>query len=150
MFLVTSGRRVFRGNRSNARSRTSSSCPLRRRFTYARIGASAEPTRQASTFPTGGTSLSTSRGSTGKRVGFRIMLENPDFPDPGMPAFLMEKVPYVPLKGSWPGDRVAVRYRKKHAMPRYDHPAYLAAFEELNALLADAITAARTSSTWTP
>ncbi|MGN6278347.1 MAG: hypothetical protein ACTHM8_06465 [Sphingomonas sp.] len=73
----------------------------------------------------------------GKRVGFRIMLENPDFPEPGMPAFLMEKVPYVPLKGSWPGDRSQVRYRKKHAMPRYDHPAYQAAFAELNALLAD-------------
>jgi hypothetical protein len=73
----------------------------------------------------------------GKRVGFRVMLENPDFPEPGMPAFLMEKVPYVPLKGSWPGDRSQVRYRKKHAMPRYDDPAYQAAFGELNALLAE-------------
>jgi hypothetical protein len=34
-----------------------------------------------------------------KRVGFRIMLENPDFPQPGMPEFLMNKVPYVKLKG---------------------------------------------------
>ncbi|HEU4959293.1 MAG TPA: twin-arginine translocation signal domain-containing protein [Sphingomonas sp.] len=73
----------------------------------------------------------------GKRVGFRIMLENPDFPEPGMPEFLMDKVPYVPLKGSWPGDRTQVRHRKKHAMPRYDDPAYQAAFGELNALLAD-------------
>ena len=73
----------------------------------------------------------------GKRVGFRIMLENPDFPEPGMPEFLMDKVPYVPLKGSWPGDPSQVRYRKHHAMPRYDDPAYQAAFEELNALLAD-------------
>ncbi len=73
----------------------------------------------------------------GKRVGFRVMLENPDFPEPGMPEFLMDKVPYVPLKGEWPGDPSEVRYRKKHAMPRYDHPAYQAAFRELNALLAD-------------
>ena len=73
----------------------------------------------------------------GKRVGFRIMLENPDFPEPGMPAFLMDKVPYVQLRGSWPGDRSQVRYRKKHAMPRYDDPDYQAAFDELNALLAD-------------
>ena len=73
----------------------------------------------------------------GKRVGFRIMLENPDFPEPGMPRFLMERVPYVRLKGSWPGDRSEVRYRKTHAMPRYDDPAYQAAFDELNALLAD-------------
>lgn len=73
----------------------------------------------------------------GKRVGFRIMLENPDFPAPGMPDFLMDKVPNVPLKGSWIGDSSQTRYRKKHAMPRYDHPAYQAAFGELNALLAD-------------
>lgn len=73
----------------------------------------------------------------GKRVGFRIMLENPDFPEPGMPQFLMDEVPYVALKGSWPGDRSQVRHRKKHAMPRYDNPAYQAAFGELNALLAD-------------
>ena len=65
------------------------------------------------------------------------MLENPDFPEPGMPEFLMAKVPYVPLKGSWPGDQSQVRYRKKHAMPRYDDPAYQAAFDELNGLLAD-------------
>ncbi len=72
-----------------------------------------------------------------KRVGFRIMLENPDFAEPGMPAFLMDKVPYVKLKGEWKGDPRQVRYRKEHRMPRYDHPAYQAAFRELNALLAE-------------
>jgi hypothetical protein len=71
-----------------------------------------------------------------KRIAFRIMLENPDFAEPGMPEFLMQKVPYVPLKGEWKGDPSQVRYRKKHAMPRYEHPAYQAAFAELNALLA--------------
>jgi len=71
-----------------------------------------------------------------KRVGFRIMLENPDFAEPGMPAFLMDAVPYIELKGSWKGDRREVRHRKRHAMPRYDHPAYQAAFEDLNYLLA--------------
>jgi hypothetical protein len=73
----------------------------------------------------------------GKRVGFRIMLENPDYAAPGMPDFLIDKVPYVPLRGEWRGDPGQVRFRKKHAMPRYDHPAYQAAFGELNALLAD-------------
>lgn len=71
-----------------------------------------------------------------KRVAFRIMLENPDFPEPGMPTFLMDKVPYVPLRGSWRGNPSEIRYRKKHAMPRYDYPAYQAAFDELNGLLA--------------
>ena len=36
-----------------------------------------------------------------QRVGFHIMLEIPDVPKPGMPDFLMEKVPYVKLKGEW-------------------------------------------------
>jgi hypothetical protein len=72
-----------------------------------------------------------------KRVGFRIMLENPDVPEPGMPEFLMAKVPYVPLKGEWKGRRDEVRYKKVHRMPRYDDPAYQAAFRELNTLLAD-------------
>jgi hypothetical protein len=71
-----------------------------------------------------------------KRVGFRVMLENPDVPEPGMPEFLMNKVPYVKLKGEWKGDPSQTRYRKEHRMPRYDAPAYQAAFAELNALLA--------------
>jgi len=70
-----------------------------------------------------------------KRVGFRIMLENPDYPEPGMPEFLMNKVPYVKLKGEWKGNPSETRYKKEHAMPRYDHPAYQAAFRELNELL---------------
>jgi hypothetical protein len=72
-----------------------------------------------------------------KRVGFRIMLENPDFPEPGMPEFLMAKVPYVKLKGEWQGNPANPRYKKDHRMPRYDHPEYQAAFHELNVMLAD-------------
>ena len=75
-------------------------------------------------------------GRYNKRVGFRIMLENPDFPEPGMPEFLMDKVPYVKLKGEWKRHADDVRSRKEHRMPRYDHPAYQAAFRELNELLA--------------
>jgi hypothetical protein len=72
----------------------------------------------------------------GKRVGFRVQLENPDVPYPGMPEFLMDKVPYVKLKGEWKGDSGEMRYRKDNRVPRYDHPAYQAAFRELNELLA--------------
>jgi hypothetical protein len=71
-----------------------------------------------------------------KRVGFRVMLENPDFPDPGVPDFLLDKVPYVRLKGEWKGNPAQMRYRKDNRVPRYDHPAYQAAFRELNGLLA--------------
>jgi len=71
-----------------------------------------------------------------KRVGFRVMLENPDTPEPGMPAFLIDKVPYVKLKGEWKGNPAEMRYRKDNRVPRYDYPAYQAAFRELNELLA--------------
>ena len=72
----------------------------------------------------------------GKRVGFRIMLENPDHPEPGMPEFLMSRVPYVELKGEWQRRTELPRRKKLNQMPRYDHPDYQAAFRELNALLA--------------
>src|SRR6516162_7946007 len=71
----------------------------------------------------------------GKRVAFRVMLENPDYPDPGMPKFLLEKVPYVALKGEW--KRKDRSYPKGFKMPRYDLPAYQTAFIELNEMLAN-------------
>ncbi len=71
-----------------------------------------------------------------KQIGFRVMLENPDCPDPGMPDFLLDKVPYVRLKGEWKGDPAQMRYRKDNRVPQYDHPAYQAAFRELNEMLA--------------
>jgi hypothetical protein len=72
-----------------------------------------------------------------KPVAFRIMTENPDVSYPGMPEFLMKKVPYVKLKGEWRTRPNSVRATKEHKMPRYDHPDYQVAFRELNALLAD-------------
>ncbi|GAB4362935.1 MAG: hypothetical protein Kow0042_00370 [Calditrichia bacterium] len=70
-----------------------------------------------------------------KQIGFRIMLENPDIPELGPPDFVTEKVPYVKLKGEWRTSS-EIRRKKEHKMPRYDHPAYQAAFRELNELLA--------------
>ena len=71
-----------------------------------------------------------------KPIGFRVQLENPDVPEPGMPDFLLNKVPYVKLKGEWKGNPAETRYKKDNRVPRYDHPAYQAAFRELNELLA--------------
>ncbi|HEX7411322.1 MAG TPA: twin-arginine translocation signal domain-containing protein, partial [Bacteroidales bacterium] len=67
-----------------------------------------------------------------KRICTRIMLENPDGPELGMPDFLMDKVPYVKLHGEWNRGN-----KKDFRMPRYDNPAYQAAFRELVALLAE-------------
>src|SRR5262249_28405554 len=73
----------------------------------------------------------------GRRVGFRVMMSNPDVAEPCLPEFLIGKVPMVRLAGEWKGrDTSAVRYRKVHEEPRYDHPVFQEAFRELNALLA--------------
>ena len=53
-----------------------------------------------------------------------------------MPDFLLNKVPTVKLKGEWKGNPAEMRYKKDNRVPRYDHPAYQAAFRELNELLA--------------
>jgi hypothetical protein len=72
----------------------------------------------------------------GKRVGFRVMMSDPDIAEPSLPDFVLEKVPMVRLAGEWKGDPKQVRYRKVHEEPRYDHPSFQQAFRELNALLA--------------
>lgn len=71
-----------------------------------------------------------------KRIGFRIMTENPDIPELGVPDFLIDKVPYNSLKGTWANSSSSIRNKKEHKFPRYDHPEYQKAFTELNELLA--------------
>jgi hypothetical protein len=64
-----------------------------------------------------------------KRIGFRVMTENPDGPEIGVPDFLLDKVPYQTIKGSW-------RNKDNYRLPRYDHPEYQKAFTSFNELLA--------------
>ncbi len=71
-----------------------------------------------------------------KRIGFRIMLENPDIPELGVPDFLIDKIPYIRLNGEWSNASTEIRRKKEHKLPRYDHPEYQKAFVELNELLA--------------
>ncbi|HXY41166.1 MAG TPA: hypothetical protein VEQ10_15945 [Vicinamibacteria bacterium] len=72
----------------------------------------------------------------GKRVGFRVMMSDPDVAEPALPDFVLEKVPMVHLEGEWKGNPTDVRHQKVHQEPRYDHPSFQEAFRELNALLA--------------
>jgi TAT (twin-arginine translocation) pathway signal sequence len=72
----------------------------------------------------------------GKRVGFRVMMSDPDVADPALPDFVLDKVPMVKLEGEWKGsDTAAARYKKVHQEPRYDHPFFQEAFRELVGLL---------------
>jgi hypothetical protein len=64
----------------------------------------------------------------GKRVGFRVMMSNPDIPDSPLPEFLRDKIPMVKL-GDW--------LKRTRYEPRYDDPAFQSAFRELVDLLAD-------------
>ena len=71
-----------------------------------------------------------------KRIGFRVMMSDPDIAGPVLPDFLVDKVPMVKLAGEWRGDATEVRYRKAHMQPRYDDPVFQAAYREMNELLA--------------
>ena len=62
-----------------------------------------------------------------KRIGFRIMISNPDIPGYALPEFVREKVPMVKL-GSW--------QKREREEPRCDHPYFQSAFQELVGLLA--------------
>jgi hypothetical protein len=68
-----------------------------------------------------------------KKVGLRIQLMSPDIREHSVPDFLAGKIPFVELGTTGeigiPG--------KVHAAPRYDHPAFLSAFRELDDLLSD-------------
>jgi hypothetical protein len=76
-----------------------------------------------------------------KRVGFRIMLANPDIEEESLPDFVLENVPMQYLGKGWdPEEGVnpnEVRARKEHHIPHYHHPYFLEAFEEFDALLAE-------------
>jgi hypothetical protein len=63
----------------------------------------------------------------GKRMGFRVMISNPDIEGYALPDFLREKVPMVKL-GPW--------QKREREEPRCDHPRFQEAFEELIGLLA--------------
>ena len=66
-----------------------------------------------------------------KRVAFRIQMRAPDYREEALPDFVLEKVPMVKLEGEWRRNG-----KKTFEEPRYDHPSFQEAFQELNALLA--------------
>jgi hypothetical protein len=75
-----------------------------------------------------------------KRVGFRIMLANPDIEEESLPDFVMENVPMQYLGKGWDTEEGVnpneVRARREHRLPHYHHPDFLEALEEFDALLA--------------
>lgn len=71
-----------------------------------------------------------------KRVGFRIQMSAPDYREPALPQFVLDKVPMVKLTGAkWPGAN-RENNPNAHYQPRFDHPFFQQAFKELVGLLA--------------
>jgi hypothetical protein len=71
-----------------------------------------------------------------KRVGFRIQMSAPDYPEPALPDFVLEKVPMVKLAGEWKRDPKRFAAKENNLQPRYDHPYFQSAFKDLVGLLA--------------
>ena len=76
-----------------------------------------------------------------KRVGFRIMLANPDISDESLPDFVLENVPMQMIGKGWDKDGEAnpsePRTQREHRIPHYHHPYFLEALDEFDALLAE-------------
>jgi len=73
-----------------------------------------------------------------KRVGFRVMLANPDSKEATLPDFVLENVPMQFLGKGWDEDDAdEVRANREHFIPHYHHPYFLEALEEFDELLAE-------------
>ena len=72
----------------------------------------------------------------GKRVGIRVMLNNPDILENALPDYVLKKVPLHKLKGEWKGNPSQVRYQHEHLQPEYND-YLLGYFEEMQNLLAE-------------
>jgi hypothetical protein len=73
-----------------------------------------------------------------KRVGFRVMLANPDSEEATLPDFVLENVPMQLLGKGWDeNDADEVRANREHFIPHYHHPYFLEALEEFDELLAE-------------
>lgn len=75
-----------------------------------------------------------------KRIGMRVQMTAPDYDQPALPQFVLDKVPMVELTGvSREDSQSAARYLRNpyaHSQPRYDHPFFQQAFSELVGQLA--------------
>jgi hypothetical protein len=77
-----------------------------------------------------------------KRVGFRIMLSNPDSEDEEcLPDFVLENVPMQYLGKGWDAEEGVnpkeVRTQREHRIPQYHDPYFREALAEFDALLAE-------------
>ena len=73
----------------------------------------------------------------GKRVCFRIMMNNPDIAENALPEFLYKKVKFTQLPGDWKTGEFAGRANQDHRMPQFDDPYFIEAYTEMQQMLAE-------------
>ncbi len=73
----------------------------------------------------------------GKRVGFRVMMNNPDIVENALPEFMLKKLKLHKLKGAWKGNPSQPRFQHEHLQPDYSDPYFKECYEEMQALLAE-------------
>ena len=73
----------------------------------------------------------------GKRVGFRVMMNNPDIVENALPEFMLKKLKLYKLKGTWKGNPSQPRFQHEHLQPDYSDPYFKECYEEMQALLAE-------------
>jgi hypothetical protein len=74
-----------------------------------------------------------------KRVGFRVMLNNPDLEESALPDFVLAPagVPQYTFAGKWERAHPLTRQFESYSAPHYHHPCFLEALDEFDALLAE-------------
>ena len=72
-----------------------------------------------------------------KRVGFRVMLNNPDIEESALPDFVLAEVPQYTFAGKWERAHSLTRQFESYSAPHYHHPRFLEALDEFDALLAE-------------
>jgi len=72
-----------------------------------------------------------------KRVGFRVMLNNPDIEESALPDFVLAEVPQYTFAGKWERTHPLTRQFESYSAPHYHHPYFLEALDEFDALLAE-------------
>ena len=71
-----------------------------------------------------------------KRIAYRIQMSAPDYREPALPQFILDKVPMVKLTGGrWPGAN-RENNPNAHYQPQFADPFFQQAFKELIGLLA--------------
>ena len=76
----------------------------------------------------------------GKKIGFRIMMNDPDILADSLPDYVLSKVPMLKLKGTW--KRGPADLRKENLQPDMTNPYFLEYYEDMMRCLSERLNGA--------